>query len=161
MSDLDGRLTFLAGCHPTLNEHAKALIREAAARIRELEQRLNDFTDPKMPGMVSVGLLNTERETCNRIRSDNDSLRVRSKELEAELQEEKAAHGHLAKIVGFSRPDVVKAHEASIKAEHDAIEAAAIERCLKICSDAGEEEPEPTFPQVADRIRALKPPEKE
>jgi hypothetical protein len=37
MSDLDGRLTFLAGCHPTLNGPAQALIREAAARIREIE----------------------------------------------------------------------------------------------------------------------------
>src|SRR5882672_89634 len=44
-------------------------------------------------------------------------------------------------------------------AERVAIETAMIERCLKICSDAAEEEPEPTFPQVAERIRALaKPP---
>lgn len=37
----------------------------------------------------------------------------------------------------------------------DAIRAKTIEECAKICDDAAEEEPEPVFPTVAARIRAL------
>lgn len=51
-------------------------------RIAVLESRLNDFTDPKTPGMVSIGLLNAERETCERLRSESDKLRTRIAELE-------------------------------------------------------------------------------
>ena len=52
------------------------------ARIAELESRLNDFTDPKAPGMVSIGLLNVERETCEHFRSESNILRALIAELE-------------------------------------------------------------------------------
>jgi hypothetical protein len=47
------------------------------AQLREnnrLLARLNDFTDPKTPGMVSVGLLNTEREVSDSLRAVIDRL---------------------------------------------------------------------------------------
>jgi hypothetical protein len=155
MSDLDGRLTFLAGCHPTLNEHAKALIREAADRIIELEDRLNDFTDPKMPGMVSVGLFNTERETCDRIRSDNDSLRVCIKALEAERSE----------LIEGIREMRNEAYEQGKYAG----EEATIERCTQKMIDLAKKYQALDDPIAAEafqlaelHIRALaKPPEKE
>ena len=49
-------------------------MRAAAARIRELETERD--------ARVSIELLNIERETCDRIRSDNDRLRARIRELE-------------------------------------------------------------------------------
>jgi hypothetical protein len=91
MSDLIERLTQRGEADVGMATPTQELCREAATRIAELESRLNDFTDPKTPGMVSIGLLNTERETCDRIRSDNDGLRARIKELE-ELNESLSAN---------------------------------------------------------------------
>jgi hypothetical protein len=83
------RLNVILGNHGVTQLEKTEIMLKQADRIIELEDRLNDFTDPKMPGMVSVGLFNTERETCDRIRSDNDSLRARIRELEAERDAER------------------------------------------------------------------------
>jgi predicted nuclease with TOPRIM domain len=86
---------------------------------------------------------------CAELKSETDAMNTRIRELEAERDKLST------ELTGWI--DLAEKWQD----ERDAIEAATIERCLKICLDAGEEEPEPTFSQVADRIRALKSPEKE
>lgn len=66
---------------------------EATDEIVRLRARLNDFTDPKTPGMVSVGLLNGERETSDRLRAENAELREDKAKLLAVLIDERRSNG--------------------------------------------------------------------